>query len=103
MQNAHVSGTRLCGHLPVVGSTRIRASLCFIVSGLSTFAGAAATSAEAGLALAFAAAFGFAAFFAGAFLTVLAFFAAFFLAFFAIALEPSFPGKRYTEAAFDCE
>ena len=86
MQNEQVSGARPCGHFPVVGSTRISASRCFIVSGLSfgfSAGGAGAGAAAAGFAAAgfFAAGFAaaFVAFFAGAF----AFFAAFFFAIYA--------------------
>lgn len=87
MQKEQVSGTRLCGQRPVVGSTRMSASRCFIVSGLRGLgAGAVAgvDAAAAGFAFDFAAAGFFAtAFFAG--FAFVAFFAAFALAFFAIS------------------
>src|SRR4051812_36247504 len=79
MQKEQVSGMRPCGHLPVVGSTRMSASRCFIVRGLSTFGAApaatgAAAAGFAGAAFFFGAA-GLAAFFAAVFFAAGAFFA----------------------------
>ena len=101
MQKEQVSGRSPCGHLPVVGSTRMSASLCFMVSGLRTLAGGAASAAaglEAGLAF-FAGAFFFArAFLPDFFLAVFAVFAAFFAFFVGIALLPSRNGALRSRA-----
>ena len=98
MQKEQVSGSSPCGHFPVVGSTRMSASRCFIVSGLSFgfSAGSAGAAAAAGFAAGFFAGFAatgfFVAFFAGAF----AFFAAFLFAIY----SPGFParGRRHARA-----
>lgn len=96
MQKLQVSGTRPCGHLPVVGSTRIKASRCFIVSGLRTLgcAGDAAAAGAAGFAAFFGAAFFADAFFGAAFFAAFAFFAGFDFAFFFAAI--SRPRRDYT-------